>query len=171
MFIPNKKYTITRNVKDYLAQGQVGKVITAKEVAKAIGESDNRVSGSISLLAGEGHLELAYVRKNLKYYKVLNSIGNKRPGDEMRRKALFTKGKNVNGSAGDFKVEKNISIPETAKKTKYPFGEMKKGDSFKFPLEMAKKVTSASYHYGKKHDVKFVCKKIGSVSMRCWRVS
>ena len=59
---------------------------------------------------------------------------------------------NKTGGITTFKVEKNVRIPERTYGSqggisKYPFKEMKKGDSFVVPVKTGKKATSASYRY------------------------
>lgn len=46
-----------------------------------------------------------------------------------------------------FKIESNVPVPNGAvrRKTKYPFRQMKIGDSFEFDIKELRKVTSAAY--------------------------
>lgn len=64
------------------------------------------------------------------------------------------------------KIEKNIPLP-----SKYPFSEMKVGDSFEVP-ESTKRttVTVAANRYGRKHGVKFTVRLTPDRTLRCWRI-
>ena len=64
------------------------------------------------------------------------------------------------------KVEKNIAIPEV-----FPFSQMQPGDSFLIPANVKRTTASvAAKRYGKKHNVKFVSRKMDNGAIRIWRV-
>lgn len=62
-----------------------------------------------------------------------------------------------------FKIENGIPLP---RRSKFPFKEMKVGDSFAFGPEDAVSVRSMAYCTGTRSGMKFQVK-----SGRCWRVS
>jgi hypothetical protein len=67
------------------------------------------------------------------------------------------------------KIERNIPPPESKRMTKYPWGEMKVGDSFLFPEGKAapsESARSASQRYKPK---RFVARRTED-GYRCWRV-
>lgn len=74
--------------------------------------------------------------------------------------------------SSEFKVEKGIPVPAFKDAYKYPFSNMKVGDSFFVPMNdpICRKVSYASFQYGKRHKQKF---KIRSVDggVRCWRIA
>jgi hypothetical protein len=62
-------------------------------------------------------------------------------------------------------IEKNIPVPE-----KYPFAQMKEGDSFLISSLMKRTtVTVAAKRYGHKHAMEFTIRKTPD-GLRCWRV-
>lgn len=85
------------------------------------------------------------------------------------------------------KIEKNKPIPAIRRRrTIYPFGEMKVGDSFALPLGGAIKfpgnngvkditysrLAGAAHGYGRKHSRKFAVRTIKDEGVvRCWRVA
>ena len=69
-----------------------------------------------------------------------------------------------------YAVERNVPMPESRQQIVYPFGCMKKGDSFEFPAEDYDKVSSASSYWAKKLKHKYSFRKINDESYRTWRV-
>ena len=72
-----------------------------------------------------------------------------------------------------YKIEKNIPYPKAADR-KYPFSEMKIGDSFFVPFSEMKNrsviALSASYH-GRKSNRKYRTQKTEDGNgIRCWRI-
>ena len=71
----------------------------------------------------------------------------------------------------DYQVEKNIPYPLRPSYGKYPFDEMEAGDSF-FILTGGVKppaAYSAASCYGRRHDMKFSCRKVED-GYRIWRI-
>jgi hypothetical protein len=64
-----------------------------------------------------------------------------------------------------FKIERGVELPAD-RRTKYPFHDMKAGDSFAFDDSEKRLVCAAASFYGKKHDMKFTTR-----GMRCWRIA
>jgi hypothetical protein len=62
-------------------------------------------------------------------------------------------------------VEKNIPMPG------FPFSKMQIGDSFLIPGNIKRSTASvAAKRYEKKHNVKFVSRKMDNGAIRIWRV-
>ena len=68
----------------------------------------------------------------------------------------------------DYKIEKNIEVKTI--KPKYPFREMKVGDSFLFPLAKLPAASTAAYDFGKRNDMKFTCCKVSETQGRIWKI-
>lgn len=74
-----------------------------------------------------------------------------------------------------YKIERGIKPPikRVHKTRKYPFAEMKVGDSFVVPIESRQNLCVSSISYSKNHQSgkwKFSIRKISEVEVRCWRV-
>ena len=70
----------------------------------------------------------------------------------------------------DFKIEKDIKCPEPrTRNLKYPFDDMKCGDSFAFNSDIYVRVSATASYYSKKDNMKFSIRKDGD-GYRCWRV-
>ncbi len=67
-------------------------------------------------------------------------------------------------------IDKGIPLPKQRTPRKYPFAEMKVGDSFEFPPSLSNhSARSAAHQASLRLGLKFtVSKALGSV--RCWRV-
>lgn len=65
----------------------------------------------------------------------------------------------------EIKIEKNVPIPEGYKNSKWPFGQMKVGDSFQIPAELMGKAPSAMSYFGKRNKMKF-----SQRGGRVWRI-
>jgi hypothetical protein len=65
------------------------------------------------------------------------------------------------------KIEKNIKVPTA--RIKYPFGEMKVGDSFSLEGLNATSVYNAANSYGRGNGKKFAMRKLENVK-RLWRI-
>ena len=69
-----------------------------------------------------------------------------------------------------FKIEKNIPVPKNLSlKGLYPFPAMEVGDSFIVPVGCVPAVRGAATVYGKRHNVKFTCRKTSNGG-RVWRI-
>lgn len=66
-----------------------------------------------------------------------------------------------------FKIEKDIPVPPTAKKRKYPFAIMQPGDSFSFPANLRNLIKTNSYNYERSLGAKFF---FTPGENRCWRI-
>lgn len=68
------------------------------------------------------------------------------------------------------KIDKGIPMPTG--RVKYPFAQMKVGDSFAFPIRNRSSVAMSAINYALKHDgTKFtVSAKRGATEGRCWRI-
>lgn len=65
------------------------------------------------------------------------------------------------------KVDKGIPIPN-----KWPFAEMKPGDSFAIPPEIKRHTVAVSaMRYAKRHGMKFTTRKMPDGTFRCWRTA
>lgn len=73
--------------------------------------------------------------------------------------------------AEEFKVE---DIPIVGKQeftsTKYPFGQMKVGQSFALSLQERERAASPASWFGKRNKMKFSFRKQGDGSYRCGRI-
>lgn len=76
-----------------------------------------------------------------------------------------------------FKIAKNIPLPQrmTAKKNKYPFSEMKKGDSFLFDKYTQRGMAIICQHANyfcksRKPKWKFCTRKTDNGMIRVWRI-
>lgn len=69
-----------------------------------------------------------------------------------------------------FKVENEVPLPAPRPYTKYPFHDMKVGDSFAIPAELIDKASRAAYAHGKAHGMRFTTRTLEDGSGRCWRV-
>ena len=69
-------------------------------------------------------------------------------------------------------IEKGIPIPDRARKSSYPFGQMEVGDSF-LDRDAAKTISSRAYNaaniWGRNHGVKFAGRQVEG-GVRIWRV-
>ena len=64
------------------------------------------------------------------------------------------------------KVDKNIPLPR-----KFPFADMKVGDSFAVPVDIKRPaVTVAAMRFGRKHGMKFTVRQVADKTFRCWRI-
>ena len=64
------------------------------------------------------------------------------------------------------KIEKNVPIPK-----KYPFEEMKVGDSFAVPADVKRiTIAVAANRYGKAHKMVFSVRQMPDKTFRCWRI-
>lgn len=63
------------------------------------------------------------------------------------------------------KVEPNIPLPN-----KYPFSQMKVGDSFAVPVGILRStVTISAMRYSRKYGGKFTVRQMPDKTLRCWR--
>jgi len=64
------------------------------------------------------------------------------------------------------KVQKNIPLPR-----KFPFADMKVGDSFAVPSDVKRVAVSvAAMRFGRKHGMKFTIRQLADKTFRCWRI-
>ena len=72
-----------------------------------------------------------------------------------------------------FEVESNVPTPPVNEgrpgHSKYPLRDMEIGDSFGFPYDDVKLVRSAIGTYNRRHEGKFIVRKVDG-GARCWRV-
>lgn len=76
----------------------------------------------------------------------------------------------------NYKIQSGVVMPERYNKNifKYPFKDMKVGDSFsagKYSTKLATSVGAVAYHYVKTHgkEIKFSVRKHEN-EVRCWRI-
>ena len=63
-------------------------------------------------------------------------------------------------------IDSNVPLP-----TRYPFAEMKVGDSFLVPSDVTRQaVAVAATRYGRKHNMKFSTRQLKDGGFRCWRL-
>ncbi len=68
-----------------------------------------------------------------------------------------------------YPISPNIPIPnKRIRPSKYPFAMLKIGDSFEFNKDEIKRVGSAASSFGKKHNKRFLVRRMGDKG-RCWR--
>lgn len=67
-----------------------------------------------------------------------------------------------------YKIESGVQMP-----SKYPFAEMKVGDSFAVAARDLKKVQSSASWYGRSHNKKYSFRCIDPIKgdYRCWRIA
>lgn len=69
----------------------------------------------------------------------------------------------------DYKIEKNIPLPPTARPSnRFRFGEMEVGDSFQVDADDVAQARTAASWYGKRNDMKFTIRRYKD-GFRCWR--
>lgn len=75
-----------------------------------------------------------------------------------------------NGHNG-IKIDKSVPIPKHADRNgKYPWREMEIGDSF-VVSSAGDKLPSAASWAGKRHGLRFTCRKIDENTTRVWRIA
>jgi hypothetical protein len=70
-----------------------------------------------------------------------------------------------------YKVESNIPIPKSHSNRRYPFAELKPGDSFVVPLELLHSARSAAYIWGARNGWKFTARACEDGIGRVWRIA
>ena len=80
-------------------------------------------------------------------------------------------------SNGEIKIEKGVPMPTLDHgNQKYPFPQMKVGDSFFLPFSKSTKstvrrlLTNAAISWSRRHDCKFTVRQMDG-GARCWRIS
>lgn len=75
----------------------------------------------------------------------------------------------------EFEIEDNVPVPSSyvcRGNTKYPFLEMKIGQSFVFqPGEKLRSFRSCASSFGQRNNMKFTVQKQDDGSYRCWRIA
>lgn len=72
------------------------------------------------------------------------------------------------------KIEKGVALPSNSKRfgeSRYPFGAMEVGDSFKVGEDSAIRTRNAAYLYGMRHGKKFSCRRVNLKEYRIWRTA
>jgi hypothetical protein len=71
----------------------------------------------------------------------------------------------------EFQIEKNVPIPKNGLhgRNKYPWREMKVGDSFLFAKDITKATAYANAHAASRAGLKFLTRRTEK-GFRCWRV-
>lgn len=64
-------------------------------------------------------------------------------------------------------IRSDIPVPDHRPRVRWPFAEMKVGDSFHTPYTSAR---TSSLNYAKRHGVKFACRAEAG-GIRIWRVA
>lgn len=83
---------------------------------------------------------------------------------------------NATGVAMDymnsFAIDKNVPMPapKRGRRSKYPFAQMRVGDSFSFDLKLRNTVSAAASAYASNNGVKFAMRSEGG-NARIWRVA
>ncbi|MFD1945044.1 hypothetical protein [Paradevosia shaoguanensis] len=67
----------------------------------------------------------------------------------------------------EFRIEKNVPLPERARRARYPFHQMEIGDSF---FATDKRANYSAYAFGVRNGVKFVCRAENN-GYRIWRIA
>lgn len=70
------------------------------------------------------------------------------------------------------KVDRKVPIPADGRQ-RYPWREMKVGDSFAFPSANRGAVSAAASWYASRHakEFKFTIRKVDATTARCWRIA
>lgn len=69
-----------------------------------------------------------------------------------------------------FKIESNVPMPTTPCQTRYPFAEMKIGDSILFSSAEGRLARVAAQNWGARNGMRFSSRKVSETSMRIWRI-
>ena len=71
----------------------------------------------------------------------------------------------------EIKIDKNVPLPNgLGKYCKWPFGEMKIGDSFEVDADQGYTIRTSASYYAKRHEgFRFSIRRHGK-AYRCWRV-
>lgn len=73
----------------------------------------------------------------------------------------------------EFRIEKGIPMPTTARECWHPFGEMEIGDCVFIPVKPGRgflKIRNAAHEFGRKHQRKFIVRE-QSGGARVWRAA
>ena len=73
----------------------------------------------------------------------------------------------------DYKIESDVPVPEntSGRSSKYPWADMKIGDSFAFDKGSLQSLRNSAWSYTKRHNgVRFVFRQMGTDMWRCWKV-
>ena len=74
----------------------------------------------------------------------------------------------------EFKIEKNIPIPDEKKSRRAGYIEalkrIKVRDSFKFDIRLRNRVSGAASFFKFRHGQEFIIRKINDKECRCWRI-
>lgn len=69
-----------------------------------------------------------------------------------------------------YKIERNIPVPSrTGRPSKYPFKDMKIGDSFAAPSSLTSSVKTCAFRFAKNKGGKFSF-RVHDGKVRCWRI-
>jgi hypothetical protein len=66
-------------------------------------------------------------------------------------------------------IERHSPIPKV-RSIKWPFGNMKPGDSFLVPNDYSSAARAAMCLFGKRHNMRFCSRKIDDRNFRIWRI-
>jgi hypothetical protein len=69
----------------------------------------------------------------------------------------------------EFKIESDVPVPDERRRFKYPWSEMKVGDSFFVENGSQNVLSTAGRQYGRFHGGKFSTRKEGN-GVRVWRI-
>jgi hypothetical protein len=71
-----------------------------------------------------------------------------------------------------FKIEKKVPLPELrgGGECKYPFADMKVGDSFACNRAVLERARVAASTYGKRNNMKFTARRTSGDDARIWRI-
>jgi len=74
----------------------------------------------------------------------------------------------------EFKIEKNIAIPDEKKSREAGYIEILKrmevGDSFKFDIKLRNRISGAASFFKFRHGREFTIRKLNDKEGRCWRI-
>lgn len=68
----------------------------------------------------------------------------------------------------DFVIENDVPLPESATRQKYPFGELKVGESFVVPGVKSKQISGTAAQYSRRHGIRLIVRAEGE-GVRVWR--
>lgn len=72
-----------------------------------------------------------------------------------------------------YKIESGVPMPKRDQICKYPFAEMKVGDSFVVFASDLEKTRTAASHFGRHNERKYAVRRVDPIKgeYRCWRIA
>jgi hypothetical protein len=70
-----------------------------------------------------------------------------------------------------YRIESNVDMPKTLRREKYPFSDMKVGDSFTVPKSEQSLVRAAASYHQTKTGRKYASRSLSADEVRVWRLA